>query len=188
MPLSATKPLQPDELVVIGLGSNLAGDYASSEALLESALLAVSGLSVDIVARSVWWRSIAWPRPDEPPFVNGVALAEPSWPADDILERLLEVERTFGRMRGHTNGPRTLDLDLVAYGRAMFSRPGLQIPHPRAHERKFVMGPLAEIAPQWRHPASGRTARELAMRARIGRDARPIRLCGVAQNHPERYL
>jgi 2-amino-4-hydroxy-6-hydroxymethyldihydropteridine diphosphokinase len=77
-------------------------------------------------------------------------------------------------MRLGKNAPRTLDLDLIAYGRQVIDAPGLQVPHPRAHERLFVMGPLAEIAPDWRHPVTGETAEKLASQATIGQDAVPI--------------
>jgi 2-amino-4-hydroxy-6-hydroxymethyldihydropteridine diphosphokinase len=86
----------------------------------------------------------------------------------------LEVEAEFGRHRGARNAPRTLDLDLIAFGRRVVEAPGLTLPHPRAHERRFVMGPLAEIAPAWRHPVTGRTAADLAAAATVGRDAAPI--------------
>nr|MEA2797514.1 2-amino-4-hydroxy-6-hydroxymethyldihydropteridine diphosphokinase [Phenylobacterium sp.] len=87
---------------------------------------------------------------------------------------LFAIERRFGRIRGDSNAPRTLDLDLIAHGREVIDRPGLILPHPRAHERLFVMGPLAEIAPAWRHPVSGKTAAELARDATVGRDAAPV--------------
>jgi 2-amino-4-hydroxy-6-hydroxymethyldihydropteridine diphosphokinase len=87
---------------------------------------------------------------------------------------LARLERDFGRLREAANAPRTLDLDLIAHGRAVIEDPGLILPHPRAHERRFVMGPLAEIAPAWRHPVSGASAAELAFRAEIGADAAPL--------------
>ncbi len=83
------------------------------------------------------------------------------------------LEDEFGRTRLARNASRTLDLDLIAYGRIVSDDPSLTLPHPRAHERLFVMGPLAEIAPEWRHPVLGKTAAELAREAPVGRDARP---------------
>ena len=80
----------------------------------------------------------------------------------------------FGRGRAGPNAPRTLDLDLIAYGRQVIEAPGLILPHPRAAERRFVMGPLAEIAPGWRHPLLNRTAAELAASATVGVDAAPV--------------
>jgi len=90
------------------------------------------------------------------------------------MDVLLRVEASFGRRRNAANDPRTLDLDLIAYGRAVLNGPGLVLPHPRAHERRFVMGPLAEIAPGWTHPVLGATAEVLARDAAIGADAAPL--------------
>ena len=84
------------------------------------------------------------------------------------------IEARFGRARGARNASRTLDLDLIAYGRVVSDDPALTLPHPRAHERLFVMGPLAEITPRWRHPVLGLTAQELAATASVGRDATPV--------------
>ena len=83
------------------------------------------------------------------------------------------VEAEFGTRAAARNSPRVLDLDLIAHGRVVASGEGLTLPHPRAAERRFVMGPLAEIAPAWRHPESGRTAAALANAAEVGRDAAP---------------
>ena len=127
-----------------------------------------------MLARSQWWRSAAWPDPKGNEYRNAVAIVEANGPPQAVLEALFAIERSFGRMRGVANAPRTLDLDLIAYGREVSDRPGLTLPHPRAHERLFVMGPLAEIAPGWRHPVSGRTAAELAREGTVGRDARPV--------------
>lgn len=95
-----------------------------------------------------------------------------------MLEALFSIEQAFERIRKARNAPRTLDLDLIAYGREVFDAPdiapALILPHPRAHERRFVMGPLAEIAPAWRHPVLGRTAASLAATAQVGRDATRI--------------
>jgi 2-amino-4-hydroxy-6-hydroxymethyldihydropteridine diphosphokinase len=162
-----------DEAVVVALGSNLAGGCASSEALLEAALAQFSRAGLPVVARSSWWRSDAWPDPAGPEYRNGIAIVEtPAAPAA-VLSALLDIEQAFGRARAARHAPRTLDLDLIAHGRRVIDEPGLVVPHPRAHERLFVMGPLAEVAPAWRHPVLGRTAAELAANAAVGRDARP---------------
>lgn len=162
--------------MVVALGSNLAGDYGSSEALLEAALAALPAEGVAVLVRSGWWRSAAWPDPAGPEYRNGVAIVAAPGGADATLQALLKVEAGFNRRRGERNAPRTLDLDLIAYGRLVVDTPELTLPHPRAHERRFVMGPLAEIAPGWRHPVLGRTAAELAATASVGRDAAPISL------------
>jgi 2-amino-4-hydroxy-6-hydroxymethyldihydropteridine diphosphokinase len=90
----------------------------------------------------------------------------------ETLAALHRIEARFGRARGEANAARTLDLDLIAHGRTVLEG-AIVIPHPRAHERLFVMGPLAELAPDWTHPVSGALASELAARASVGRDARP---------------
>ncbi|MDP3661044.1 2-amino-4-hydroxy-6-hydroxymethyldihydropteridine diphosphokinase [Phenylobacterium sp.] len=163
-----------DAAVIVAAGSNLAGDYPSCEALLEAAVAYMGEAGLRIVRRSAWWRSAAWPAVNmAPEYRNGVLLVEPTLDAHATLSKLLEIERRFGRRRGEANAARTLDLDLIAFGREVIDVPGLQLPHPRAHERLFVMGPLAQIAPGWRHPVSGAMAATLAHLASVGRDAAP---------------
>jgi len=168
------RDLNLDDAVVVALGSNLADGFESSEALLEAALARFPQAGLPVIARSGWWRSAAWPDPTGPEYRNGIALVEANGPPEALLEALFAIERAFGRNRAAPNAARTLDLDLVAHGRAVIDAPGLRLPHPRAHERRFVMGPLAEIAPGWRHPVSGRTAQELAAAANVGTDATPV--------------
>jgi 2-amino-4-hydroxy-6-hydroxymethyldihydropteridine diphosphokinase len=178
LPGSRLAPLDDapwDRAIVLALGGNLTGDYPSLEALLEAAVLAFPGAGLTILRRSGWWRSAAWPDPGAPAYLNGVALVETLLPARELLNVVQELEASFGRMRTVENAPRTLDLDLIAYGRQVIDEPGLTIPHPRAHDRRFVMGPLAEIAPDWVHPTLGATAAALAAAATVGRDARPVR-------------
>lgn len=170
-----------DTAIVVGLGSNLAGRWSSPQALLEAALLRLEAAGLLCLARSSWWRSSAWPDARDPEFVNGVAIFQSFRSPLEVLSVLNSTEREFGRIRDGDNRPRTLDLDLVAHGRAVLACGDLTLPHPRAHERLFVMGPLAEIAPRWRHPTLGETADALANRASVGIDARPTNACGVAQ-------
>jgi len=164
-----------DAAVVVALGGNLAGAFASPEDLLEAALARLPEAGLHVLDRSGWWRSAAWPDPEAPEYRNGIALVEAREGPEATLLALLRLEAAFGRRRSERNAPRTLDLDLIAYGRLIADRPGIRLPHPRAHERLFVMGPLAEIAPAWRHPLDGRTAAELAAAATVGVDARPVR-------------
>ena len=159
--------------MVLALGGNLAGDYPSLEALLEAALSSFPRAGLRVVRRSGWWRSAAWPDPREPAYLNGVAIVETTLSPSDVLAAIHALEAGFGRKRGLINSPRTLDIDLVAYGREVIDEPGLTVPHPRAAERKFVMGPLAEIAPDWTHPMLGKAAAELAAAATVGADAAP---------------
>ncbi len=156
----------------MALGCNLSGAYTSREALLEAALEAFSSENLTVVARSSWWTSAAWPDPAGPAYLNGVAVVETSLDPAATLAALHRIEACFGRVRSKLNASRTLDLDLIAHGRRVISGV-VMAPHPRAHERLFVMGPLAEIAPDWRHPVSGETASHLADAASVGRDARP---------------
>ena len=157
-----------DAAVIVALGSNRPGDHRSSEALLEAALSQFPQAGLPLLARSRWWRSAAWPDPKGHEYRNGIAIVETNEPPDAVLAQLLALERCFGRERSEPNAPRTLDLDLIAYGRQVLEGPDLVLPHPRAAERRFVMGPLAEIAPDWRHPVSGKTAQVLAAAAPVG--------------------
>jgi 2-amino-4-hydroxy-6-hydroxymethyldihydropteridine diphosphokinase len=142
-------------------------------ALLEAALAAFEPAGLRVIARSGWWTSAAWPDPAAPAYLNGVVLVETALDPRQTLAALHAIERDFGRERHEPNAPRTLDLDLIAHGRAVIEGEGIAVPHPRAHDRLFVMGPLAEIAPGWLHPVLGVSAADLAERASIGRDAAP---------------
>lgn len=161
-----------DQAIIVALGSNMPGQYASSQALLEAALDALDAAGLKVIKRSGWWRSAAWPNSADPPFLNGVAIVQTGFGPAETLAALHRIEAEFGRRRAETNAPRTLDLDLIAYGRAVSIEPAL--PHPRAQDRWFVLGPLSEIAPEWSHPTLGRTAAELGPLAKVGRDAAPL--------------
>ncbi len=156
----------------MALGCNLPGAYTSREALLEAALRGLSDEGLEVVARSSWWRSAAWPDPAGPEYLNGVAIVRTALSPAETLAALHRIEARFGRARGKANAARTLDLDLVAYGRTVLNG-DLVVPHPRAHDRRFVMGPLAELAPAWVHPMLAETASALADKASVGQDARP---------------
>ena len=162
-----------DEALFVALGANLSAPGRSCVEALAAALEDLARRGVTVLAVSRPWRSAAWPDASRPPFVNAVARIETDLAPDALLSLLHAVEDAFGRRRGALNAPRPLDLDLIAYGRRIEPGPPA-LPHPRAAERRFVMGPLAEITPRWRHPVSGRTAQALAGDAGIGLDAAPM--------------
>ncbi|MEJ6790567.1 2-amino-4-hydroxy-6-hydroxymethyldihydropteridine diphosphokinase [Brevundimonas sp. BR2-1] len=164
-----------DSAVIVALGCNDKGAWADCREALEASLARFRSEGIDVVARSSWWRSAAWPDPADPPFLNGVVIVRTEHEPHDLMAALGRIEEAFGRQRGRPNAPRTLDLDLIAYGRLTGQLDALVVPHPRAADRKFVMGPLAEIAPAWIHPLNGRTAADLANSASVGIDAAPGR-------------
>jgi len=97
----------------------------------------------------------------QPTFLNAAAVGVTVLPPRDLLQTLLDIERTLGRERPYPGAPRTLDLDLILYDDLIIDGPGLVIPHPRFRDRAFVLRPLAEIAPEWTDPVTGRTVQDL---------------------------
>jgi len=164
-----------DDAVIIALGGNLPGEWPSIAAVLEAALAGLDAVGLKLVVRSSLWRSAAWPDPCQPEYLNAVAFVDTGLAPRDVLGALQGLEQSFGRVRSAANAARVLDLDLIAYGRLVIEDEagGLILPHPRAASRGFVMGPLAEIAPDWRHPVSGKRAADLAKQVAIGADAAP---------------
>ncbi len=163
-----------DLAIIVALGSNLSGEWASSISVLEAVKARLSSARVKILECSSYWRSRAWPDTTQPDYINAVALVETRLEPEGLLWALHAIEAEFGRVRTAPNAPRVVDLDLIAYGRAVRTDAAPLLPHPRAAERRFVMGPLAEIAPGWRHPVSGERADVLAAAAPVGADARPV--------------
>lgn len=162
-----------DSAVIVALGCNDKGAWKDCREALEAAVARFRCEGIDVVARSSWWRSAAWPDPSDPPFLNGVVIVRTAHDPHALMAALGRIEEAFGRQRGARNAPRTLDLDLIAYGREQGDLNGLILPHPRAAERLFVMGPLSEIAPEWRHP-NGETAQWLAQTTSVALDATPV--------------
>ncbi len=140
----------------MALGANLPGFFASPAAAVEAALSEIETRAGRVVARSRLYRSVAWPDPNDPEFVNAVAIVETAHSAAGFMARLHDIEAAFGRVRCRANAPRPLDLDLIDFGGAV-SAPGEIpiLPHPRMTDRAFVLLPLRDIAPDWRHPVSG---------------------------------
>jgi 2-amino-4-hydroxy-6-hydroxymethyldihydropteridine diphosphokinase len=146
-------------VATIGLGANL-NDPASQ---VEYALGELDRLpDTRLVAHSSLYASAPVGYVDQPDFVNAVAQVETALSPRTLLAALLDIEHRHGRERSFRNAPRTLDLDLLLYGSARFHEEGLTLPHPRMHERAFVLRPLIEIAPEATIPGRGRAADWLA--------------------------
>jgi 2-amino-4-hydroxy-6-hydroxymethyldihydropteridine diphosphokinase len=146
--------------VYVALGANLPSEGCGTpRETLEAALAALADAAVPVLRRSSWWRSAPQPAADQPDFVNGaVEVAATLGPAA-LLDLLHRIEANFGRVRRQRWEARVLDLDLIDYqGQVAVPAPGQAgplLPHPRMTERLFVLLPLQEIAPGWRHPVSG---------------------------------
>jgi 2-amino-4-hydroxy-6-hydroxymethyldihydropteridine diphosphokinase len=145
----------------VALGSNLGDREATLRAALET-LAAEPG--IDVVAVSRFYDTEPVGYVDQPRFLNGAAALETELPPRQLLERLLAVELRFGRSREDvpSQGPRTLDLDLLLYGDAEIDEAGLRVPHPRLHERRFVLEPLADLDPALEVPGKGQVQDILA--------------------------
>ena len=139
------------ERVFVGLGANL-GD---AQATLKRALTQLAGLpQTRLVAQSSLYRT-APVQASGPDFINAVAELSTALQPLALLNALLAIEQTHGRLRPYRNAPRTLDLDLLLHGQRVLTEPGLDLPHPRLHERLFVLQPLLELAPMLEHPRLG---------------------------------
>jgi len=138
----------------VGLGANLEDPRGQIERALE--LLATED-GVDLIAVSALRETDPVGYDDQPRFLNGAAELQTSLSARELLERLLAIEQRLGRVRGGGPrfGPRTIDLDLLLYGDASIDEKGLQIPHPRLHERRFALEPLADLDPSLEIPGRG---------------------------------
>jgi 2-amino-4-hydroxy-6-hydroxymethyldihydropteridine diphosphokinase len=144
----------PDAWIALG------GNLGDREASLGAALQEASRFS-DIVQVSSFYETEPVGFAEQPPFLNAVARLRTELDPRSLLDHLLAVEHQLGRARTIRNGPRVIDLDLLLYGQSVIDEPGLEIPHPRLHERRFVLAPLAELAPGLIHPVLQQTIAEL---------------------------
>ena len=169
--------------ILIGLGANLPSKAGPPAATLAAAIDRLAGLEVLTLRRSRWFVSAPVPASDQPWFVNGVIAVATALEPAALLAALQRVEAEFGRVRRAANAARSLDLDLLAYGDRVESQPpgaspgvagGLILPHPRLAERAFVLLPLADVAPSWHHPVTGRTLAELIGALDAAQIVRPL--------------
>ena len=140
----------------VGVGANLGDREATIRRAVE---LLDERDGVEVVAVSELRETAPWGPVEQPAFVNGAVAVETALEPAELLAALLDVERLLGRVRtGERWGPRTIDLDLLLYGEQVIDEPGLTVPHPRLHERRFALEPLAELDPDAYVPGHGRVA------------------------------
>jgi 2-amino-4-hydroxy-6-hydroxymethyldihydropteridine diphosphokinase len=153
----------------LSLGSNL-GDRAAN---LRAAITQLSAAG-RLVAVSGMYETQPVEVPDQPWFVNCVAAIETDFTARELLDLALSIEAAMGRLRMREKGARNIDIDVVLFGELVVDEPGLKIPHPAMHRRRFVLEPLVEIAPEVRHPESGKTASEMLAEFADGQTVRRL--------------
>lgn len=147
--------------ILIALGSNLGDRHATLAAAVDDLRQAFT-----VTAVSPFYDTEPQYVTDQPPFLNAVVVAETGLGPLAVLDTLQGIENAHGRVRVQRHGPRTLDLDLLAYGAVVMGTERLTLPHPGMHERMFVLQPLCDIWPDWRHPVNGETAAGMLGRLR----------------------
>jgi 2-amino-4-hydroxy-6-hydroxymethyldihydropteridine diphosphokinase len=148
-------------MIIIALGSNIDGPWGSPAETVRKALGFLDRQECRLIRASSLVETYPLGRTDQPNFVNAVAQIETAMGPDALLEHLHSIETMSGRRRGEKWGPRVLDLDLIDYHGLVRAEPPPVLPHPGIAERAFVLAPIAEIAPEWRHPVLKQSAAEL---------------------------
>jgi 2-amino-4-hydroxy-6-hydroxymethyldihydropteridine diphosphokinase len=147
-------------MILIAIGANLPSPAGTPP--IETCRRAAAALGrLEFLALSRWYETAPVPPSGQPHYVNGAARLEGPVEPEVLLASLQKIEASEGRIRGEPNAPRTLDLDIVAIGELVRSSPDPVLPHPRAHQRAFVLVPLADVAPEWVHPVLRRSVRDL---------------------------
>ena len=147
-------------MILIALGANVPSPAGQPANTLLAALRELARRGITVEKQSGFYRNPAWPDPSDPPFVNAVAQIQTELSPEALLALLHQIEAQFGRTRHKPNAPRTLDLDLLDYDGIVQAGPP-ELPHPRLQDRAFVLVPLRDVAPEWRHPVTGKPLAEL---------------------------
>lgn len=163
-------------MIIIALGANLPSRYGSPADTLNKALDVIAGNGVGVVRSSRIWLTAPVPfDPDQDWYHNAVAQVETDLSAHELLDLMLNIEEEFGRVRSVKNAPRLLDLDLIAYhDEVIKDNERLIVPHPRMHERLFVLKPLEDISKSWVHPVSGHDLSFMIQNLPDDQEAKPL--------------
>jgi 2-amino-4-hydroxy-6-hydroxymethyldihydropteridine diphosphokinase len=163
-------------MILVALGANLPSPvHGGPVATLTAALAEMNRQGLEVLRASNWYETAPVPVSDQPWYVNAVAAIATDLGPAPLLTKLHDIEATFGRVRSVANAPRVLDLDLLSYD-DLTSADWPLLPHPRLQDRAFVLLPLRDVAPDWRHPVSGEAID--TMLARIGPEQATRRLAG----------
>lgn len=162
--------------IFVGIGSNLASPRHGPPVVVAMAAIGkLIAMGIGVSRLSRWYRTVPVPPSDQPCYINGVARVTTALPPAALLLALHQIEAELGRVRTRPNAARVIDLDLLAYGDLVIqSADGLNLPHPRLHTRAFVLKPLFDVAPTWRHPLSGQTLTDLIAVLPPGQIAEPV--------------
>ena len=148
--------------ILVGIGANLAPDgFETPRAGCEAAIARLPAVGIDIVGVSAWFETAPVPLADQPWFANAVISAQTALSMHETLQGLHRIETEFGRARMVRNEARVLDLDLLDFGGLQHNDDQITLPHPRMHQRAFVLLPLQDVAPDYVHPVTGATVADL---------------------------
>ncbi len=152
-------------MILIALGSNITGPWGSPAETLDRAVEEIAANGADVLARSSWIETKPYGVSDQPGFVNGAIEIKTTLPPEELLVMLHGIEIAAGRKRREKWGPRTLDLDIIAYDDVVMNGGdnslNLTLPHNDLHNRSFVLLPVRELNPSWQHPVSGKTVTQM---------------------------
>lgn len=159
-------------MIVAALGANLSGPHGSPQQTFARAIRLLSKRGVKTLRHSRWYWSWPVPASDQPLYVNGVVTLETRLDPPQLVRELLRTERLMGRQSDQKNAPRCIDLDLIDYRGLIWrwdrrnaapdwATGNLILPHPRMHQRMFVLAPMLDVAPLWRHPVTGQSVKDL---------------------------